>query len=208
MKNLITNILNFKINYIIKALIISYTIILAGWGMISPIIAIFITENIEGGTIETVGYAMTVYALTKSLLQIPISRILDITKGEYDEWIVLLLGYFLIAVSAFGFTFVNSILSLLLIQVLYGIADALIFPAWNALFTKHIDQKNIATESSIYQTSADISMALSASLGAILVARIGYTNVFYIVAIISLLAAITILPIRRMVVNVNEEKGS
>jgi MFS family permease len=201
MKKFFNELFKIEINYIIKALIVSYTIILAGWGMISPIIAVYITEKIGGAGIETVGFAITFYALTKSILQIPLGRVLDATRGEYDEWIVLMIGYLLLATTAFAYAFVNTVIFLFVVQILYGIADAFIYTAWNSLFTKHLDQNNIATENSIYATSADITVALSASLGALLIAYIGYSNVFFIVATFSFIAALTILPIRVYVKN-------
>ncbi len=167
----------------IKVLTLSYVFVLAGWGLVTPLIAVFITENVKGASLETVGLAMSLYALTRSFVQIPIARILDIKKGEKDEFITLVVGMLIVGITAISYIFVDIQIELYIVQVLYGIGDALIYPAWGSLFTAHIDKDEIATENSIYQTSADITTALSASLGAFLVVAFGYKLVFIIVAI-------------------------
>lgn len=190
----IHNIGTLKINHIIKTLITSYVIILAGWGLISPIIAVFITDNVPNAGVETVGFAMTIYALTRSVIQLPVARHLDNKKGDSDEWYALFFGYIIVGIAALSYLKVNSIMILYIVQIIYGIGDALIYPAWGALFTKHADRSSVATESSLYQTSADIVTALSASLGALLVAKFGYSTVFLIVAITTFMGSFTLIP--------------
>lgn len=181
--HILRNIYTLKVNNVIKTLTFSYIFVLAGWGLITPLIAVFITENVTGAGLETVGMAMSIYALTRSFIQIPIARILDIKKGEKDEFISLCLGMVIVGTAALGYIFVRAPIELYVVQVLYGLGDALIYPAWGALFTSHIDKNEMATETSLYQTSADITTALAASLGAFLVVTFGYKPVFAVVAI-------------------------
>jgi len=61
----------FLLNRVIKFLILSDLFILSGWGMTSPIFAIYVTEQVKVAGIETVGLASTVYLLLKSGLQVP-----------------------------------------------------------------------------------------------------------------------------------------
>lgn len=191
----VKNLYDLKVNIVIKTLITSYVIVLAGWGMITPIIAVFITEKIPQATIETVGLAMSLYALTRSIVQLPIARFLDLKRGERDEFYSLFFGYLIIGVAAFLYSKVETIKVLYFVQFIYGIGDALLYPAWGALFMKHIDKRSEATESSLYQTSADITTAISASLGAFLVGAFGYQTVFSIVCAITLAACLTLIPL-------------
>ena len=187
---ILRSVYSLKVNIVIKILTASYVFVLAGWGLVSPLIAVFITENVKGAGIETVGLAMSLYALTRSFLQIPVARFLDIRKGEKDEFVVLFTGMVIVGFTALGYTYVNSTATLFVIQILYGLGDALIYPAWGSLFMSHVDRHERATESSLYQTSADIATALSASLGAFLVVEFGYRPVFFIVAIATWMGAL------------------
>jgi len=56
-----------KVNPVIQALIFSDLLILSGFGLISPILAVFITNQIRGGSLEVAGLATTIYLVSKSL---------------------------------------------------------------------------------------------------------------------------------------------
>ena len=79
-------------------------------------------------------------------------------------------------------------------QVIYGIADGSIYPSWASLFSTHTDRSSMATEYSVYYTTVDIIGAMAASLGALLVSAFGYSFVFYLVSGLSVLGAVTLLP--------------
>ena len=62
------------INKVIKTLILSDFFLQSGWGLIGPIFAIFITQQIEKGTLAAVGFIAATYWLVKSIFQ-PLSLI-------------------------------------------------------------------------------------------------------------------------------------
>ncbi len=62
------------INKVIKILILSDMSLIAGLGFIAPIFAIFLTDRIQGGSIEVVGYAAAIYWIYKSLVDIPLGQ--------------------------------------------------------------------------------------------------------------------------------------
>lgn len=78
---------------------------LSGWGLINPILAVFFTEQIIGGSVAVAGLASTVYFFTKSIFQIPIARAIDLKKGEWDDFWVMVLGSLLITAAPFLFIF-------------------------------------------------------------------------------------------------------
>lgn len=49
------------INKVIRVLILSDVIILTGLGFVSPIFAIFIADNIQGGDVRVAGFAASIY---------------------------------------------------------------------------------------------------------------------------------------------------
>jgi len=52
-----------SINKVIKVLVLSDLALLFGWGLITPILAIFITESIKGGDARVAGVAVGIYWL-------------------------------------------------------------------------------------------------------------------------------------------------
>ena len=68
-----------------KILIAVMAVVNAADGIVAPMFAIFVSQKIEGADLTTIGYAVAIYWIAKSILQIPISRYLDRTKGENDD---------------------------------------------------------------------------------------------------------------------------
>ena len=96
-----------RVNRVIEFLTFSDILMLSGWGLITPIIAVFFTDNIKGGSIALAGLASTVYFLVKSIFQIPVARYIDLRKGEKDDYYTMIFGSVLISLSAFLYIFVS-----------------------------------------------------------------------------------------------------
>lgn len=190
-----------KVNPVIKFLTYSDILMMSGWGLISPILAVFITEQVPGGTLEIAGLASTIYFLIKSFLQVPVARYIDKNKGEDDDFYVMILGSIIITISALAFIFVSNVWQLYLVQILYGIGGALSYPSWLALFTRHIDKHEEGLEWSMYYTSTDLGAALAAGLGGFIASTFGYNWVFLCVGISSLLGTLFLYGIRSYLYN-------
>lgn len=193
----IRKITQLKVNKVIQLLTLSYSVVLAGWGLITPIIAVYVVENIPNAGLEAVGIGTTLYLLTRSVAQLPIAYGLDRRKGEKDDFFALFTGLVLVGTAAFAYSGIINVWQLYVIQILYGLGDALIYPSWSSLFTRHLDKDKIATETSLFQAAADLSSALSASLGALLILKFGYHPVFIIVGVATWLGAFLLIPMYR-----------
>lgn len=183
-------VLGMKVNRVIEFMTMSDFMMLSGWGLVSPIIAVFFTNQIVGGSVALAGLASTAYFLTKSVLQIPIARFIDMKRGEWDDYYVMMAGSVIITISAFAYIFIKYPWQVILVQMLYGIGGALSYPSWLAIFTRHIDRREEGFEWSIYYTATDIGAALTGGLGGLLAASYGYHLVFVIVGVMSLLGTI------------------
>jgi hypothetical protein len=78
------------INRIIKTLVFSDLMLNLGWGLLSPIFAIFILGNVAGNNpiraAEVAGLAALFYWIPKSFFEIPIGIFLDKNHGEKDDF--------------------------------------------------------------------------------------------------------------------------
>jgi len=74
------------ISRVIKILTLSDILMMGGFGLVSPIFAVFITDTISGGTLGVAGIAITIYLLTKSIGQLFAAEIIDKIKGEMDDF--------------------------------------------------------------------------------------------------------------------------
>ncbi len=185
--------MHYKINPVVKFLTISDILLLTSFGLITPIFAVFITDNIQGGTVEVVGLASAIYLLTKSFSQIPIARFLDKNKGEKDDFWAMVFGSIGITIIPLLYIFVKTPAHLYIVQLFYGFFAAVAFPSWMAIFTRHIDKDKEGLEWGVYQTLIDMGMAGSASLGGFLAYRFGFAPLFAVISIISFFGTLFLL---------------
>jgi DHA1 family quinolone resistance protein-like MFS transporter len=175
---------SFRINKIVLFLLLSDAFILTGFGLIDPIIAIYIDGNVQGGSIFAAGLASTIFFVTKSVIQLPFSRYVD-THDNKIKW--LLVGSLLIALVPFIYIAAPNIYFIYLAQLVYGIGSGLAYPTWLGLWSTHLDKKHESFEWSLYSTTIGIGTAASASIGAALSDFMGFRFTFIVVGIMSLL---------------------
>ncbi len=182
-----------KINPVVRFLTVSDIIILTSFGLITPIFAIFITESIEGGTVEVAGIASAIYLFAKSLGQVPVAKLIDSIKGEVDDFWVLFVGSLGISLVPLLYIFINTPISLYILQFFYGLCAAMIFPCWMAVFTRHIDRNCEGVEWGVYRTMVDFGCAVAACLGGLLAFRFGFVPLFVIISITSFIGSLFLL---------------
>jgi len=162
----------------------------SAFGLIGPIFAVFITNQIEGATIATVGFATTINLLARSLLQMPVARYIDSHKGEKDDFFLMVVGSLLVSIVPLLYIFVKTPTHLYAIQLIYGIGGAISSPGWYAIFTRHIDKTKEGTEWSLENVSIALAAAGAASLGGILADKLGFQVLFVFVGVLSLIGLI------------------
>jgi MFS family permease len=176
----------FNINRVVQYLTFSDIMMLSGWGLVMPILAVFVTEKIPGAGVEEAGIAMTIYFLVRSIAQIPVARHIDSLRGEKDDFKVLITGSTILSLSAFLFIFASEPIHIYLIQIINGFGTALSYPTWLAIFTRHVDKNQEAMEWTMYNTTVDLGTAAAAGIGGFLAGKIGFDYLFLVVGIMSL----------------------
>lgn len=181
--------IDFKINRLVKYFILSDLFLLAGWGLVTPIFAIFIVDKIEGATVITVGLAAAEYWILKALVQLPVANYLDKTEGERDEYYILVGGLMLAAFTAILFVFINKIWQLYALQMLHAIAFAMYTPAWNGIFARHIDKNRYAFEWTLDGTVIGLANGFTGAASGFLVSQFGFNMIFWGASFFSFVAA-------------------
>jgi DHA1 family quinolone resistance protein-like MFS transporter len=75
-------------NRTMRLLMLSDIFVLTGFGLIQPILAIFINGGVTGGTVLTAGLASTIFLVTKSLVQLPFGRYID-SHTRKTRWLMI-----------------------------------------------------------------------------------------------------------------------
>ncbi|TSC76063.1 MAG: membrane protein [Parcubacteria group bacterium Gr01-1014_31] len=171
------------INRTIKLLIFSDIFFVTGFGLIEPILAIFVKENLAGGTVFAAGIATMLFLVTKSAIQLPFSRYVD--RHEHKvRWLIV--GSFIIATVPFLYILARDVSIIYLAQILYGIGSGLAYPTWLGLWSTNLDKRQESFEWSLYSTLTGFGTAATAVVGAAIAQFIGFTYTFVLVGIMAL----------------------
>jgi len=178
------------VNKVVRVLVLGDIMFFSAFGLIGPIFAVFVTNQVAGATIATAGFAATINLLLRALLQMPIARYIDRHKGEKDDFLFMVAGSTLISIVPFAYLFVSTPLQLYLAQAVLGIGGALANPGWFAIFTRHIDKNKEGTEWALENVGVGLAAAATATIGGVLAQRFGFQNLFLIVGVLSFVGLI------------------
>jgi len=187
------------INRVIRILITSDFLLQSGWGLIGPIFAIFLTKQIQGGSLEMVGFIAATYWVTKSIVQPFIAHFLDVKRGERDDFRFLVSGMYIANLIPLGYAFSTQPWHIFTLEIIHGLAMACVVPSWAGIFTRHIDKGWEAFSWSIESTGIGFAAAFAAAFGGVLATFLGFKVVFVLVSIFGLISSSVLLLIRHQI---------
>lgn len=187
------------LNKVIRTLITSDFLLQSGWGLIGPIFAIFLTKQIQGGSVEMVGFIAATYWLIKSIVQPFIAHFLDVKRGERDDLLFLVSGMYVANLIPLGYVFSTQPWHIFTLEFIRGLSMACVVPSWSAIFTRHIDQGWEAFSWSIESTAIGFAAAFAAAFGGVLATVLGFRTVFVLVSIFGLISSSVLLLIRKQI---------
>lgn len=182
-------------NKTLKLLIISDIFIFGGMGLVSPILAIFIKDNLVGGTIMAAGVASMIFLITHSLLQL----LFAYKFNPKDRIWMLILGTVLITLVPFGYIFSTHIYHIYLVEFIFGVGAAFAYPSWSSLFTSNLEKGKRGFQYSIYSSSVGLGTAITAGVGAWLAERIGFEIVFAITGLLAIIGLIILFGLEKKI---------
>jgi MFS family permease len=176
-------------NRTMKLLMLSDIFVLTGFGLIQPILAIFINQGVAGGTVLTAGLASTIFLLTKSMVQLPFGKYID-DHSKKKRWLIL--GTLLMASVPILYVTADSIYKVYLAELIYGLGSGLAYPTWLGLWSRNLDQGRESFQWSVYSTSTGIGTAATGTIGAVMASIAGFTTTFLLAGLLCLLGCVTL----------------
>jgi len=184
-----------EINPVIRALIASDILILSAFGLLAPIFAVFLLEDIQGGSAEVVGFAAMIWLFSRAIFQIPTAIFIDRRTGERDDFWINFGGSVGMSLIPLAYLFASLPIHIYLIQAVFGFFHALTFPSWKAIFTRHIDPHREGLEWAVFDTTTDLGTAITAATGGVIAVTLGFRALFIFVSLFSFLGTLLLLRI-------------
>jgi len=178
----------------IKILLTTNGLILIAGAMFGPIYAIFV-EKI-GGSLLDASYAFGIYALAAGTVTLISGKYADRIK---ENELIVVAGYLIMSLAFFGYTLVNSIQGLLVIQIMIGLGEAIYSPAFDAVYSKHLDGHKSGREWGAWESINYFTTGCGAIAGGILVTALGFQTIFIIMGLLCMGSAIYILRLPRKI---------
>jgi predicted MFS family arabinose efflux permease len=178
----------------IRILLVTNGLILTAAAMLGPIYALFV-EKIGGDLLEA-SYAFGAYALAAGITTLISGKYADKLK---DNELIVVLGYGIIGVAFFGYILVNSVWSLLGIQIMIGLGEAIYSPAFDAIYSKYTDSDKSGKQWGAWESINYFTTTFGAIAGGFLVTFFGFNTMFVVMGLLSFASAIYIFRLPRIV---------
>lgn len=171
-------------NKSLRVLLVTNGLILISMAMIGPIYAIFVER--VGGDLFDASIAGVLFAATAGITTLLSGRLAD--KIRHSE-MIMVFGYLLIGTAFFLYQYVDSISFLFMIQIMMGLGEAIYSPAFNKLYSAHLDDEKAGTEWGAWESMNYFTTAFGALIGGLIVSRFGFNAIFIIMAVLSYFSA-------------------
>lgn len=192
-------------NRTMKLLLLSDIFVLTGFGLIQPILAIYINDGgVTGGTMLTAGMASALFLFTKSLVQLPFGHYVD-KQSSKSKWLIL--GTLLMAAVPIIYVSANSIYHIYLAEMIYGLGSGLAYPTWLGLWSANLDKGRESFQWSVYSTSTGLGTAATGAGGAALASLAGFYATFIMAGLLCLLGCLALIVMERRSARVAEDLG-
>ena len=170
---------------ILRALILSDLFLLGSFGLIQPIFAVFLLNNISGVSVTAIGVATTIQLVTKAIAQIIVGKWTDGDRGNRRELYTLFIGSVIMSIVPFFYLFAESLSHIYLLQFFYGLGSALVFPGWMVIYMRYSRDDKAGYEWSVYSTVVSLGSAVAAFLGAYIADIYSFSHIFIGVSLLS-----------------------
>lgn len=195
-----------ELNRIIKYLIYSDLVFYTGWGIISPIFAIFILEGITGGNAFVVGMAAAVHLIVRSLLRVPFGMKAD--KSQKVSYQFMLWGLLVAALVPLGYIFSKNAWHIYIFQAVLGASLAMSTAGWACIFSRHMDKGKESTEWGFDAVAVGLGPGIAAAAGGIAVTYFSFNSVFIVVTLIGLIGVLLLLFVKKDILKQAERKSA
>lgn len=112
---------------------------------------------------------------------------------------LLIAGYLLRALAWFGFIFASSLRELVILQIVIGMGEAVGNPAFDVIFSQHLDKNKRVFDYSNWKIMEKLMMAGGTLLGGLVVTYFGFPVLFALMSFLALGVSVFLLTQPRQV---------
>jgi len=181
-------------NKALRILLSTNAMILMAAAMLGPIYALFVEK--VGGDLMDASIAGSIFALVAGLTTLVSGKYSDKIK---ENELIIVLGYIIMGIGFSLYFWVTSVIFLFIVQAVIGLGEAIYAPAFDAVYSKHMDKHKSGTQWGAWESMNYFTTAVGAVIGGGLVTLFGFQTLFVIMAILCFSSALYIYHLKRSV---------
>ena len=162
--------------------------------MLGPIYALFVEK--VGGDLMDASIAGSIFALVAGLTSLVSGKYSDKVK---ENELIVVLGYSIMGLGFLLYFWVNTIIFLFIVQAIIGFGEAIYSPAFDAVYSRHLDGHKSGTQWGAWESMNYFTTAIGAIVGGGLVTLFGFQILFVIMAMLCFSSALYIYHLQRKV---------
>ncbi len=166
----------------LRTLLVASSLFMLAGGLFGPIYAIFVEEI--GGSLLDAGIAYSAFAIASGILIFFISRWEDHIKHQEK---LVVVGYILSCTGFLGYLFIRNPMELFLVQIIFGIGEAIGTPAYDGLYSRHLEKGKFISEWGMWESMSYIIIGVAAALGGFVASLYGFRTLFTLMLGLSLI---------------------
>lgn len=171
-------------NKSLRTLLVANGVFILAASLLGPLYAVFVAGIDQA--VLAVSLTWSTALVTGVILTFFVSRFGDrVKEKEY----LLIAGFLLRALAWFGFIFVGSLRDLVLLQIVIGMGEAVGNPAFDVLFSQHLDKNKRVFDYSNWKIMEKLMMAGGVFLGGLVVTYFGFPVLFALMSFLALVVS-------------------
>jgi predicted MFS family arabinose efflux permease len=181
-------------NKALRILLATNAMILMASAMLGPIYALFVEK--VGGDLMDASIAGGIFAFAAGITTLFSGKYSDKIK---ENELVVVLGYAIMGIGFLLYFWVSSIYFLFIVQAIIGLGEAIYSPAFDAVYSKHLDGHKSGTQWGAWESMNYFTAAIGSLVGGGIVALFGFQTLFVVMASLCFASALYILHLKRRV---------
>lgn len=177
------------LNPAVRAFILSESLFWASWNLVVPLFAVFVVQDIAGGTVAQAATGLTVYLLVRMVVELVVSR----KSGELSNAqraVIDVLGMVVVSIAYLIMATTPTFGAVLAFYALAGLGFGISSPVKYSLFSRSLEPQKEASVWGFYDVATLSSMAIATMLGGLIAQQYGFKVLFLLSAALNIIGAI------------------
>lgn len=156
----------------IIALLVCEIMTSGSYGLIMPILPLFLTDKISGTNLMSIAIAVAIYLFAQACFSWIFSSYMHHTKTRERARAGLFFGSAVITLVPVAYIYSTDMTQIMLAQILLGLGYGLMYPAWSWLANDHAPNKYLNSLKNLHSLISALALSAIAAMG-------GFTAYFY-----------------------------